>query len=131
MLEDGYEELIQEKRSNRDLFCSSNLGSTIQDIAKIAKETTTDNDLKKLVVLHKHLMEVEEDQKLHNVFELARKYNLLPAEKKSKHEPHVKEALAKYPLIKLCSDTRYGEQIEKKETITELARYVDFIENES
>jgi len=131
LLEDGYKELIQEKRSNRDLFDSCNLKCCVEDIAKIAEKTTTDNDLKKLVVLHKHLMEVEEDQKLHNVFELARKFNLLPDQKKSKHEPHVKAALAKYPLIKLCSDTRYGEPIKCEESITELARYVDFIEASS
>ena len=103
----------------------------MEDLAKIAEKTTTDNDLKRLLVLHNHLMEVEEDQKLHNTYELARKYNLLPDNKKSKHEPHVKAALAKYPLIKLCSDTRYYEPIEKKESITELARYVDFIEREN
>ena len=83
------------------------------------------------MVLHKHLTEVEEDQKLHNVFELARKYNLLPEKKKSKHEPYVKAALAKYPLVRLCSDNRYGEPIGQKEIITELARYVDFIEREN
>jgi hypothetical protein len=131
LLEDGYKELIREKRSNQDLFCPSSLGCRITDIKMIADKTTTDNDLKKLVVLHKHLTELEEDQKLRNVFELARKYNLLPDKKKSKHDPHVKASLAKYPLIKLCSDTRYGEPIEHKETITELARYVDFIEREN
>jgi len=131
LLEDGYKELIQEKRSNRDLFCSSNLKCCITDIEKIVEKTTTDNDLKKLLVLHNHLTEVEEEEKLNNVFELARKFNLLPDNKKSKHEPHVKAALAKYPLVKLCSDTRYGEPIEVEETITELARYVDFIEREN
>jgi len=138
LLEDGYRELIQEKRSNRDLFDSSNLKCRVDDIEKIVKETTTDNDLKGLLILHKHLiedgsikMEVEEDQKLHNTYELARKYNLLPDLKASKHEPHVKAILKKYPLIRLCSDTRYYEPIEQKETITELARYVDFIEREN
>ena len=131
LLKDGFKELIQEKRSNRDLFDISNTGCRVEDIAKIAEKTTTGNDLKKLVVLHKHLTEVEEEEKLHNTYELARKFNLLPEKKKSKHEPHVKEALAKYPLIKLCSDTRYGEPIEVEETITELARYVDFIEREN
>jgi hypothetical protein len=130
LLEDGYRELIQEKRSNRDLFCSTNLKCCITDIEKIVKETTTDNDLKRLLVLHNHLVAVEEEEKLHNTYELARKYNLLPNNKESKHQPHVKAILKKYPLIRLCSDTRYYEPIEKKETITELARYVDFIENE-
>jgi hypothetical protein len=131
LLEDGYRELIQEKRSNQDLFCSTNLKCRVDDIEKIVKETTTDNDLKRLLVLHKHLMEVEEDQKLHNTYELARKYNRLPDKKESKHEPHIKAILKKYPLIRLCSDTRYYEPIEQKETITELARYVDFIEREN
>ena len=131
LLEDGYKELIQEKRSNRDLFCSTNLKCRVDDIEKIVEKPTTDNDLKRLLVLHKHLMEVEEDQKLHNAYELARKYNLLPDQKKSKHEPHIKAILKKYPLIRLCSDTRYYEPIEQKETITELARYVDFIEREN
>ena len=129
-LEDGYKELIQEKRSNQDLFDMNNTRCLIADITNIAEKTTTDNDLKKLVVLHKHLMELGKDQKLDNVFKLARKFRLLPGKKESKHEPYVKAAVDKYPLIKLCSDTRYGDPIKSQESITELARYVDLIERE-